>query len=160
MYANSGDKGRKIAYSRAIAAIKALEKDLETEEDVDQIKKERHIGDKISAKIKELLKTGHIRKLEELKNTDRNIGLEELTRVWGIGSAKAKELYDQGLTTVDELRVANENNPSLLTKNQKIGLKYLEDFEIRIPRKKVSKLLDVVRETLFELVGRNDLHEI
>ena len=25
VYANSGDKGRKIAYSRAIAAIKALE---------------------------------------------------------------------------------------------------------------------------------------
>lgn len=39
VYANEGDKGRKIAYSRAIASIKGLTKDLETDEDVDAIKK-------------------------------------------------------------------------------------------------------------------------
>lgn len=91
MYSNEGDKGRKIAYSKAIAAIKSLDKELETDDDVDQLKHtQKGIGIKIVDKIKELLKTGSIRKLEMLKNTDENIALEDITRVWGIGSAKAK----------------------------------------------------------------------
>ena len=40
--------------------------------------------------MKELLRTGSIKKLEMLKNTDKNLAADELTRVWGIGSAKAK----------------------------------------------------------------------
>ena len=40
--------------------------------------------------MKELLHTGSIQKLESLKKTDKNLAAEELTRVWGIGSAKAK----------------------------------------------------------------------
>jgi hypothetical protein len=36
------------------------------------------------------------------------------------------------------LREEVRKNPDILTKNQKIGLKYLEDLEIRIPRGKVT----------------------
>ena len=36
----------------------------------------------------------------------------------------------------------------------------MEDLEIRIPRKKVGLMFEVVRDTLFEMVGRNDLHDI
>lgn len=53
MYSNEGDKGRKIAYSRAITSIKSLDYELVTDDDVDRLKKEqKHIGDKIVAKIK------------------------------------------------------------------------------------------------------------
>lgn len=38
VYTNEGDKGRKIAYSRAIGAIKSLDYELETDEDVDKLK--------------------------------------------------------------------------------------------------------------------------
>lgn len=53
-----------------------------------------------------------------------------------------------------------ERNPDTLTKNQKIGLKYLEDLEIRIPRKKIDLMFEVVRDTLYEIVGSPDLHDI
>lgn len=161
MYSNEGDKGRKIAYSRAIGSIKSLDHELVTDEDVDRLKvTQKHIGDKIVDKIKELLKTGSINKLEQLKNTEENIALEQITRVWGIGAAKAKEMYQRGVRTIEDLREEVKANPEILTKNQKIGLKYVEDLEIRIPRKKVTLMFEVVRDTLFEVAGSKDLHEI
>ena len=69
-----------------------------------------------------------------------------MTRVWGIGSAKAKDLYDtRGIKTIEQLREAVKHHEDLLTKNQKIGLKYLEDLEIRIPRKKVTLMFEYVK---------------
>ena len=35
VYANEGDKGRKIAYSRAIASLKALDRELKNEDDIE-----------------------------------------------------------------------------------------------------------------------------
>ena len=51
---------------------------------------------------------------------------------------QAKELYERGIRSIEGLREEAERNSELLTKNQRIGLKYLEDLEIRIPRKKVT----------------------
>ena len=71
------------------------------------------------------MKTGHINKLQKLQITDKNVASEALTRVWGIGAAKAKELYERGIKTIQDLRSELQKNPDILTKNQKIGLKYL-----------------------------------
>jgi hypothetical protein len=35
-----------------------------------------------------------------------------------------------------------------LNKNQKIGLKYYDDFEKKIPREKVSKMFELVRNVI------------
>ena len=48
----------------------------------------------------------------------------------GIGPAKAKELFDSGITSIEDLK----HNQDGLNKSQKIGLKHFEDFELRIPR--------------------------
>ena len=58
-------------------------------------------------------------------------------------------MYQRGVRTIQDLRNEVEKYPDILTKNQKIGLKYVEDLYIRIHRKKVTLMLDVVRETLF-----------
>lgn len=54
--------------------------------------------------------------------------MEQITRVWGIGAAKAKEMYQRGVRTIDDLKKEVEAHPDILTKNQKIGLKYVEDL--------------------------------
>ena len=64
VYSNEGDKGRKIAYSRAITSLKSYNKPIKTNEDLDELgKTQRHIGPKLIDKMKELLRTGSIRKL-------------------------------------------------------------------------------------------------
>jgi DNA polymerase/3'-5' exonuclease PolX len=112
VYRNNGDKGRTIAYSRAIATMKALNYEIKTIEDIQRLKAtEKHISDKIANKINELLKTGSITKLEELKNSEENVALEEITRVWGIGAVKAREIYRRGVRTVEDLEKEAEKHP-------------------------------------------------
>ena len=62
------------------------------------------IGAKIADKIDEFLSTGKLGKLDAIRANDDNLSINELTRVAGIGPAKAKMLVDAGFTTVDALR--------------------------------------------------------
>ena len=59
-----------------------------------------------------------------------------MTRVAGIGPAKARELFDAGIISVEELK----KNQDSLTPYQKIGLKHFEDFELRIPRDEIGEI--------------------
>jgi len=67
--------------------------------------------------------------------------------VSGIGPVKAKELVDQGITTLDDLRKHEDK----LTHAQKIGLKHFEDFEVKIPRAEVKELFDSVKKVAVSL---------
>ena len=55
---------------KAAAVIKTHDKEIESEKDVENIK---GIGKKILDKIKELLSTGKINKLETLQSSEKNI---------------------------------------------------------------------------------------
>ena len=91
------------------------------------------IGKSISIKIDEFIQTGKLSKIERIRSDDGNQAITELTRVAGIGPAKAKELVDSGITSVEDLKM----NQDTLTKGQKIGLKHFKDFELRIPRDEI-----------------------
>ena len=63
--------------------------------------------------------------------------MDELTKVFGIGPAKAKLLIEtHNIKNIKELRkaVKRRENDKLLTDAQKIGLELYEDFLERIPR--------------------------
>jgi nucleotidyltransferase/DNA polymerase involved in DNA repair len=45
---------------------------------------------------------------------------KELEKVWGIGCKKAKEFFDMGIKTIEDLK----KRPELITKNMSVGLKY------------------------------------
>lgn len=72
-----------------------------------------------------------------------------LTRVSGIGPAKAKELVDLGIRSLEDL----EKHKDKLTHHQKIGLKYFHDFELRIPRKEISEIEKVIRDEITGIDG-------
>ena len=65
----------------------------------------------------------------------------------GIGPAKARELYEEGITTIDELKEHSDK----LTRAQKIGLKYVEEFEKRIPRSEIKQLEHKIRKRVNKL---------
>lgn len=72
---------------KAAAVIRNLDKEIESERDVENIK---GVGKKISDKIKELLGTGKISKLENMKGSEKNIVLAQFSQIWGIGPSKAQ----------------------------------------------------------------------
>lgn len=57
----------------------------------------------------------------QINKDENNIAINLLTRVSGIGPAKAKELVTAGIKTLDDLKKHEEK----LNHHQKIGLKYI-----------------------------------
>ena len=130
------------AYQVVIQQLKGSNKPIKTWED---IKDFNGIGDGIKKKIKELLETGRLVRLDDYNANGKIKLVSDLMQIHGIGPVKARELIDvNGVTSIDELK----NRQELLNDIQKIGLKYHDDFLLRIPRKEMEKhesyILDVI----------------
>ncbi len=119
-----------------------------------QLKDISGIGKTIMTKLEEYVETGTLVALEKERANPANI----LAEIYGVGPKKAKELVAAGITTVDELR----KNPELLNEKQKLGLKYFEDIQKRIPRaeiedfdEKFKNIFDAAAPagSTFEIVG-------
>jgi len=102
------------------------------------------IGEKIAKKIDEIIETGKLKKLDTIRNDDETVAVNDLTRVAGIGPAKAKELFQSGIDSIDKLK----DKADILSKAQKVGLKYVEDFEKRIPRTEIKQFESKIRKIL------------
>uniref|UniRef100_A0A8D8Y5W8 DNA polymerase n=1 Tax=Cacopsylla melanoneura TaxID=428564 RepID=A0A8D8Y5W8_9HEMI len=132
------------AYKNAAAALAALPNRINSGTEALSIK---GIGKSIAKKIDEFLSTGKLRKLDSIREDSTGQAIAELTRVSGIGPAKAKELIIQGITTIEDLR----NREDLLTHHQIIGLRHLEDFEKRIPRTDVEQYEQLLKTAIAEM---------
>lgn len=68
----------------------------------------------------------------QIKKDETNVAISLLARVSGIGPAKAKELVEAGIKTLEDLKKHQDK----LTHHQKLGLKYeidsstLETFQL------------------------------
>lgn len=128
-----GHKFKAIAYAKVITQLKALDR-ICTYEDVAGVK---GIGEAISKKIKEVLATGVLASAEVAKKTHHIDAYEVLLACYGIGPAKARELVDAGIRSIDDLREAVRAKPSILNDKQLIGLKYYDALLQRIPREEM-----------------------
>ena len=61
--------------------------------------------------------------------------------IYGVGLKQATKWVDQGFRTITDLI-----SKASLTKNQKIGVEHLEDFQTRIPRREMDRHDQYVRE--------------
>jgi DNA polymerase/3'-5' exonuclease PolX len=116
------------AYSKVISQIQTIDGPVRNWDDIANIK---GIGEKIHDKIEEIFKTGtleaaaKIRKERPIETTDM------FMKIYGVGPVKARELVEKHkMKSLEDLR----NHPELLNDKQKIGLKYVEDLMLRIPR--------------------------
>ncbi|KAJ1413567.1 hypothetical protein B484DRAFT_352832 [Ochromonadaceae sp. CCMP2298] len=111
----------------------------------DQLRDIARVGDKMRTTIQEILDTGKSKKLKALKEDPRNSAIVDLSRVWGVGHTSACKMFNQGVHSVQELR-ARGDQESLLNAQQQVGLKYLEELEIKIPRAEVQRIHSAVAE--------------
>jgi len=154
-YRSQGDKGRTIAYGKALNALRTVDKNIIN---ISQVKGIRGIGPKVIAKIQEYLDTGKIQtvenKKEEIKKSvvlsKKDGVLLELEQIWGVGPVKAKQLYDKGIRSVQDLFKHTE----LLTDQQRIGLKYREDLLQKIPRDTITSIFIVMSYFLNKRYGK------
>jgi DNA polymerase beta len=133
------------AYSTVAKNISMLGKPIYTLDDVKNVK---GIGEKIGSKLQELFETGHVSAAEKALADDNTNIITSLMTVHGIGPAKAKSLAeDHKVTSIDEL----EKRQELLNDKQKMGLKYVNDFQERIPRKEMDVHCELLTKSILSI---------
>lgn len=141
------------AYEKVIDSIELFDKNIETLEDIKLLK---GVGKKIEDKIIEFLNTGNIAEVDSVLSDPRYILGNKLKGIYGVGPAKITELMTK-IKDFDELK----EHPELLNDKQKIGLKYYDDMNIRIPIAEGKQHFKIVHKILnnlytgieFEFVG-------
>lgn len=109
------------------------------------------IGKSIEKKITEILDTGKLAAADGIKS--RVEAFNALSKIHGIGHAKASELIDANIDTIDKLKAAVESHPDMLTPVQTIGLAHYADFQKRIPRKEMLRHEAVLKEAFGKYFG-------
>jgi len=146
-----GEPFRARAYQKAQESIMTYEKDIT---DPKQVQDLPGIGKTIMSKLEEYANTGTLRVLER----ERGNPLNKLTKIYGVGPKKGKELIEQGVLSLEDLR----EKQHLLNDTQIIGLKYYDDIEARIPRDEIDEykeeLSSIFKDSTpegsnFEIVG-------
>ncbi len=147
-YEVQGDLWRPFAYKRAITFIKRLDRPLASGREALELSRRMHskaIGKGIAEKIDEILGSGRLRVMEALADDPRVAALRSLTRVWGVGPVTARLLVERGVTSVEALR-AHPQVDTLLNSAQRVGLRFVSDFEQRIPRSEVARTEALIRD--------------
>jgi len=133
------------AYQQVINNIKLYKKEINCLEDISDID---GIGKKIKQQIKAILETEDI-KIEE------NI-FSKLIKIYGVGEKKANKLIKSyKIKSLEDLKNKVKENENILNENQKLGLKYYDDFLDRIPYSEMlihQKILDIPKDK-GEIVG-------
>jgi NAD-dependent DNA ligase len=134
-----GETFRAKAYQTAQETIMMYEGDIT---DPVQLKGMKGIGETILSKLNEYVNTGTLKALEK----GRKDPVIVLTKVYGIGPKKAKDLIEKGITTIEALR----ENKQLLNEVQQVGLKYYDDILEKIPRSEIDDYKVVFDEAMVE----------
>jgi DNA polymerase beta len=94
-------------------------------------------GDKTKEKLKCIFETKkNLEEVDEFLNNSNYEILDTLQKVHGIGPAKAKDLFEnKNIKSIEDLK----NNIELLNNVQKMGLKYYDDIEKKIPITEMNK---------------------
>lgn len=131
-----------IAYNAAAAAIKASDIDVyraATDSSVPRPTIHR-VGDKIWTIITQFCNTGghtDIRRQLQAAADARKI----FTKIIGVGDATADAWVNNGIYSLDQLRIEVAAKRIALSHTQALGLKYYDDLNMRIPRKEVEHVV-------------------
>jgi len=136
-----GEPFKSRAYKKAAETIISFPTDIA---DVEQLNDKPGIGKTIMDKLIEFQKTGTLKVIERERNNPLNV----FTKIYGVGPKKAKQLVDDGITTLSQLK----ENESKLNDTQKIGLQYYQPLQQRIPRDEIEKFAQAF-DTIFKEVS-------
>ena len=160
MYSAQGEKWRAKAYAQAAAIIKTLDFEVTSS---DQLRQRKGIGDRMAAHIDEILNTGRYAKRVAFENDPKTSALVRLTKIFGVGKAIALKLYRFGYTDIQSIRrglEAHDHRLEFLNRNQRIGIKYYEDLEVRIKRGEIEAIRNLIRDAALRVYPKHVSHSL
>ena len=124
-------------YSDTIKAIGEFDGEIDSLETAEKVLKAygKKNPAKTLKKIKEIIDTGVLSTAEKARQNPLVQAVSNLTQIYAIGNKKAISLYnDFGIITIQQLKEKFKEDQSILHNKQKIGLRYFDDLQERIPR--------------------------
>jgi len=137
------------AYDKVIKNIENINENIISYEQIENIE---GAGKSIKSKLKEIV--NEIKEKEIKGNEDKEKGhlFQDLLKIYGVGPKKANDLINiYKISGINDLRTKLENDSSILTNSQKIGLQWYEDLLERIPRSEMLKHQKIIKKG--EIVG-------
>ena len=130
----TGDEIGVRAYSSSIASIAAYPHPLSSTREILALP---GCDQKIASLFHEWqTSNGRIQAVEDLEADPVMVTLRTFYNIWGVGAITAREFYyDKGWRELDDII---EEGWHLLSRSQQIGLKYYDEFELKIPRSEVE----------------------
>jgi len=144
-YDRTNDHWRVTAYRKAIAALRKQKQKIMTSTEAFAIP---FIGERLAAKIEEIVWTNKLRRLDNAKLEPNDEVLQLFLGIYGVGLAQASKWIEQGFHTIVDL-----TKEAHLTKNQKVGIAHYEHFLAGIPRSEMDKHAKFVREAIGKVDG-------
>lgn len=135
-----GDKIGVRAYSSSIATLSAYPYTLSSPHEVARLP---GCGMKIALLYQEWRETGRVREVAEAESDPELTVLRLFYEIWGVAETTARQFYGKGWRDLDDVV---EYGWSTLTRVQQIGVKYYDEFQLKIPRREVAGIADVVLE--------------
>ncbi|KAJ5637514.1 DNA polymerase family X [Penicillium lividum] len=139
-YERMADNWRNFAYRKAINVLRRQKEQITTRKQARAIP---GIGERLAAKIEEIVLTNRLRQLENNNYTIENRILQEFLGIYGAGLSQASKWLAQGHRSLSDLL-----EKATLTANQRIGVEHYHDFKQRIPRKEVEEHGAIVRRAV------------
>ncbi|KAL3689136.1 hypothetical protein R1sor_015445 [Riccia sorocarpa] len=137
------DEWRSFTYRKVANKLDKLPYKVSNAEELKNI---QGIGKSMIAKVKEILSTGQLQKLENLKANSQVQIMQLFASVWGIGPTVARKLYVAGHRTLHDV-----SGDQSLSSMARIGLKYHNDISQRIPHAEVTAAGAFVRDVIESL---------
>lgn len=124
------------AYTKVLREIQGLPAPIH-KTNLEQVLALPGVGESLAVKIREIFETGALHQAKEAQQDSAYDIHNALLKIYGVGPVKALELVrDHGIRSLDDLRAHQD---TLLNEKQRIGLKYYDDINSRIPRAEMKK---------------------
>ena len=131
------DKSPKEIFYKLNNLLKVIQilsnyKNVITIEELPNIFKIKYIGEKTINRIKEILETGKLNEIYDIKNKQKII--EELTKIYSIGAKRAIDIYNRyNILDFKDFKNRVKNGEIELTYQQTLGLKFYNKTTNKIP---------------------------
>jgi DNA polymerase IV len=142
-YTRTRDQWRSMSYRKAVATLRKQDKKICF---ASEAKKLPNIGDRLAAKIEEIVRTDHLQRLDYAKIEPGDETLKLFLGVYGAGLKRAQQWIAKGHKTLQDLL-----DKEKLSESQRIGVERHADFAQRIPRAEVRQHGELVIKTALEI---------
>ncbi len=133
-----GDEVGVRAYSVALAAIASYPYSLTSALELSRLP---GCGSKISKLWQDWKTLGHVEEADEARSDPDLQVLVLFWKIHGVGEASAREFFNRGWRSLDDIV---EQGWDKISRDQRIGVKYYDEFLQRIPREEVDKIANVI----------------